>query len=133
MGAKTIRPNREPVVDVEGGTISARDVKAAREVAEEVMTEREFHRLANRIADRARDEDRSLTRGARDRDRATPRDVSHVESERLRGDLPARGGGRERDTVARGAFFGLELRQASLAQLDRASDFYSSQSKIQSP
>jgi hypothetical protein len=93
VGAKTARPNREPplVVDVEGGTISARDVKAAREVVEDVMSERDFQRLANRIADRARDEDTSLARAARDSDRATPRDVSHVESDRLRGGLPAGG------------------------------------------
>ena len=93
MGAKTARPNREqPVaVDVEGGVISARDVKAAREVAEDAMTEREFQRLANQITDQARDEDSSLTRAARDRDRATPRDASHVDSDRLRGELPAEG------------------------------------------
>lgn len=93
MGAKTARPNREPplVVDVEGGTISARDVKAAREVVEDVMSERDFQRLANRIADQARDEDTSLTRAARDRDRATPRNVSHVDSGRLRRELPAGG------------------------------------------
>jgi hypothetical protein len=44
VGAKTSRPNREPavIVDVEGGTISARDVKAAREVVEDVMIERDF-------------------------------------------------------------------------------------------
>ena len=93
MGAKTARPNREmPVaVDVEGGVISARDVKAAREVAADAMTEREFQRLANQITDQARDEDASLTRAARDRDRATPRDASQVDSARLRGDLPAEG------------------------------------------
>ena len=93
MGAKTARPNREqPVaVDVEGGVISARDVKAAREVAADAMTEREFQRLANQITDQARDEDASLTRAARDRDRATPRDASQVDSTRLRGDLPAEG------------------------------------------
>ncbi|QNJ90014.1 hypothetical protein HZU40_00730 (plasmid) [Mycolicibacterium fluoranthenivorans] len=93
MGAKTARPNREqPVaVDVEGGVISARDVKAAREVAADAMTEREFQRLANQITDEARDEDSSLTRAARDRDRATPRDASQVDSARLRGDLPAEG------------------------------------------
>lgn len=92
MGAKTARPNREQpvVVDVEGGVISARDVKAAREVAEDAMTERAFQRLANQITDELRDADTSLTRAARDRDRATPRDRSHIESERLRGELPAR-------------------------------------------
>ena len=92
MGAKTARPNREQAVavDVEGGVISARDVKAAREVAADAMTEREFQRLANQITDEPRDEDSTLTRAARDRDRATPRDVSHVDSDRLRGDLPAR-------------------------------------------
>lgn len=92
MGAKTARPNREvPVaVDVEGGVISARDVKAAREVAQDAMTEREFQRLANRVIDEIRDDDSSLTRAARDRDRATPRDASHVDSDRLRGELPAR-------------------------------------------
>ncbi|OJZ66825.1 hypothetical protein BRW65_26790 [Mycobacterium paraffinicum] len=92
MGAKTARPNREqPVVmDVEGGVISARDVKAAREVAEDAMTERAFQRLANQITDELRDTDTSLTRAARDRDRATPRDRSHIESVRLRGELPAR-------------------------------------------
>jgi len=92
VGAKTARPNREvPVaVDVEGGVISARDVKAAREVAQDAMTEREFQRLANRVIDEIRDDDSSLTRAARDRDRATPRDASHVDSDRLRGELPAR-------------------------------------------
>ncbi|GAB4666536.1 hypothetical protein [Mycobacterium intracellulare] len=92
MGAKTARPNREQpvVVDVEGGPISARDVKAAREVAEDAMTERAFQRLANQITDELRDADTSLTRAARDRDRATPRDRSHIESVRLRGELPAR-------------------------------------------
>lgn len=54
------------------------------------MTERSFQRLANQITDELRDEDTALTRAARDRDRATPRDVSHVDSARLRGDLPAR-------------------------------------------
>lgn len=89
MGAKTVRPNQESlVVDIEGGAISERDVKAAREVVEDVMAERDFQRLANHIADQARDEDTSLTRGTRDRDRATPRDVSHPASDRLRGDLP---------------------------------------------
>lgn len=87
---KTNRPNGEPVVvDVEGGAITGRDVKVAREVIEEAMTDREFQRLTNSIADQARDADTSLTRAARDRDRATPRDVSHVESNRLRADLPA--------------------------------------------
>ncbi|MDY6870913.1 MAG: hypothetical protein SV966_10440 [Actinomycetota bacterium] len=92
MGAKTARPNREQAVavDPEGGVISARDVKAAREVAEDAMTEREFQRLANQITDELRDDDASLTRAARDRDRATPRDLSHVDSDRLRGELPAR-------------------------------------------
>lgn len=92
MGAKTARPNREvPVaVDVEGGVISARDIKAAREVAQDAMTEREFQRLANRVVDELRDDDSSLTRAARDRDRATPRDASHVDSDRLRGELPGR-------------------------------------------
>ncbi len=90
--SKTARPNREPVVvDVEGGVISSRDLKTAREVVESVMTEREFTRLANQIADEARDEDSGLTRATRDRDRATPRDVSHVESGRLRGELPSEG------------------------------------------
>lgn len=92
MGAKTARPNQESVVfDTEGGTITDRDVKAAREVAETAMTDAAFQRLASRIRDEAREEDASLTRAAKDRDRATPRDVSHVESTRLRGELPARG------------------------------------------
>lgn len=95
MGAKTNRPNQEPVVDVEGGRITERDVKAAREVAEEVMSERAFQRLSHRIDDALRDDDTSLTRATRDRDRATPRDVSHIESRRLRGELPARGEFRE--------------------------------------
>ena len=90
MGAKTARPNREPVVvvDVEGGAITARDVKAARDVIEEVMNERDFTRLSNRINDAVRDSDSSQTRATRDRDRATPRDVSRVESGRLRRALP---------------------------------------------
>jgi hypothetical protein len=92
VGAKTARPNREvPVaVDVEGGVISARDVKAAREVAQDAVTEREFQRLANRVLDELRDDDTALTRAARDRDRVTPRDASHVDSDRLRGELPGR-------------------------------------------
>ncbi|MEE3067471.1 MAG: hypothetical protein VYA67_26650 [Actinomycetota bacterium] len=92
MGAKTARPNREQpvVVDLEGGLASARDFKAAREVAVDAMTRKQFQRLANQITDQARDEDSSLTRAARDRDRATPRDLSHVDSDRLRGQLPAR-------------------------------------------
>lgn len=90
MGAKTARPNREPlVVDVEGGVTSSRDEKAAREVIESSMNDRDLLRLANRIIDEARDTDTSATRAARDRDRATPRDVSHVESARLRAGLPA--------------------------------------------
>ncbi len=90
MGAKTARPNREPlVVDIEGGTVSEREIKAAREVAADVMSDRDFLRLANRIIDEARDGDSSQTRAARDRDRATPRDVSSVESDRLRAELPA--------------------------------------------
>lgn len=88
--SKTTRPNREPVqVDVEGGLISSRDIKTAREVAETAMTDKAFHRLASRIRDEARDENSALTRATRDRDRATPRDVSHVDSTRLRGELPA--------------------------------------------
>lgn len=89
MGATTSRPNREsPVVlDPEGGTISARDVKAAREVIEEVMTERDFQRLSNQITDEARDSNTGLTRATRDRERATPRDVSSVESPRLQHEL----------------------------------------------
>lgn len=90
MGAKTARPNREPlVVDVEGGVTSSRDEKAAREVIESSMNDRDLLRLVNRIIDEARDTDTSATRAARDRDRATPRDVSHVESARLRAGLPA--------------------------------------------
>lgn len=83
------RPNREvPIVLVpEGRPVSARDVKGAREVAEDFVTEQQFQRLANRIADEARDEDSSLTRGTRDRDRATPRDVSATPSTRLSSDL----------------------------------------------
>lgn len=72
------------VLEVEGGHISDRDVKAAREVAEDFMTDQQIQRLSNRIADEARDENRELTRAARDRDRATPRDLSGVESDRLR-------------------------------------------------
>lgn len=89
MRVRNARPNQEPVrLDVEGGVISSRDVKAAREVVESAMSDREFIRLANRIIDEARDGDSSLTRAARDRDRATPRDVSHVDSPRLRAGLP---------------------------------------------
>jgi hypothetical protein len=90
MGAKTARPPGERTrVDVEGGRITDRDVKTAREVAETAMDDAAFQRLASRIRDEARDSDTSLTRATRDRDRATPRDASHVESTRLRGELPA--------------------------------------------
>lgn len=89
MGAKTARPNQEPVkLDIEGGSVSSRDIKAAREVAESAMTDAAFHRVASRVRDEARDDDASLTRATRDRDRATPRDVSHVDSPRLRTELP---------------------------------------------
>nr|WP_232530516.1 hypothetical protein [Mycobacterium intracellulare] len=93
VGAKTNRPNRERalVVDPEAGTIGERDVKAAREIAAEVMGERDFQRLSNRITDEIRDADTSVTRAARDRYRSTPRDVSAVESPRLRGELPPPG------------------------------------------
>ena len=92
MGAKTARPPGERTrFDVEGGQLTDRDVKAAREVAETAMDDAAFHRLASRIRDEARDSDTSLTRATRDRDRATPRDASHVESTRLRGQLPAPG------------------------------------------
>lgn len=87
MGAKTIRPGRGRL-NVEAGPITDRDVKAAREIAENVADELDITRLAHRIADQARDTDTSLTRPTRDRDRATPRDVSHVESNRLRADPP---------------------------------------------
>lgn len=91
MGAKTARPNREAtVMDVEGGVISSRDIKIAREVAESAMSDRDFLRLANRIIDEARDGDSSMTRATRDRDRATPRDVSNIQSNRLRRDLPSK-------------------------------------------
>ncbi|OKH80179.1 hypothetical protein EB73_34005 [Mycobacterium sp. SWH-M3] len=90
MGAKTARPPGERTrLDVEGGKLTDRDVKAAREVAESAMDDAAFHRLSSRIRDEARDSDTSLTRATRDRDRATPRDASHVESARLRGELPA--------------------------------------------
>lgn len=79
------------VLDIEGGRLTERDVKTAREVAESAMDDRAFRRLANRIFDEARDTDSSLTRATRDRDRASPRDVSHVDSERLRKALPAAG------------------------------------------
>ncbi|MEW2484256.1 hypothetical protein AB0876_32185 [Mycobacterium sp. NPDC049093] len=89
MGAKTARPPGEQTrFDVEGGKITDRDVKTAREVAETAMDDAAFHRLSSRIRDEARDSDTSLTRATRDRDRATPRDSSHVESTRLRGELP---------------------------------------------
>lgn len=113
MGAKTERPNREPpvVLDVEGDRVSSRDIKGAQEVLEDAMVAKGFERLANRIADEARDEDVSLTRAARDRDRATPRDVSRVDSERLRGALPAEG-------VFRGALSGYQRKLRS-AQKNR--------------
>ena len=85
MGATSTRPNRERgVIDVEGGKITERDLKAARAVAEEAMSEADQTRLSNLITDMARDKDSEKTRAARDRDRATPRDMSHVESPRLR-------------------------------------------------
>lgn len=71
--------------------MTARDVKSAREVAEDVMTYRDFQRLANQITDELRDDDTALTRATRDRDRSVPRDLSHVDSDRLRGELPAQG------------------------------------------
>lgn len=92
MRVRNARPNQERlVVDVEGGVITGRDVKAAREVVESAMADRDFTRLANRITDEARDGDASLTRATRDRDRATPRDASHVDSPRLRTGLPPGG------------------------------------------
>lgn len=93
MAARTARPNREPlVIDLEGGQASQKDIKAARDVAAATMSDRNWTRLTNRIFDQAREDDSSKTRATRDRDRATPRDVSHVDSNRLRGDLPAPSG-----------------------------------------
>ncbi|MDD4866840.1 MAG: hypothetical protein PHQ28_06900 [Mycobacterium sp.] len=90
MGATSARPNRErPVLDAEGGKPTERELKAARTASEAALSEADQVRLSNLIADLARDEDRSLTRATRDRDRATPRDMSHVESERLRREPPA--------------------------------------------
>lgn len=81
MGATSTRPNRErAVIDVEGGKITERDLKAARKVAEETLSDADQIRLSNLITDLARDKNQSSTRAARDRDRATPRDRSHVES-----------------------------------------------------
>ncbi|WP_236737381.1 hypothetical protein [Mycolicibacterium llatzerense] len=92
LGAKKYRPEPSAIaVDIEGGgggRMTHRDIKQAREVAEDVITELDFQRLSNRISDALRDEDSSLTRATRDRDRATPRDVSHVDSPRLSQDLP---------------------------------------------
>ncbi|AYE99641.1 hypothetical protein C0J29_31650 (plasmid) [Mycobacterium paragordonae] len=85
MGATSTRPDR---IDVEGGPISARDFKAAREVTEEVLSEADQLRLSNLIVDMARDDDSTRTRAARDRDRATPRDSSHAPSTRLHRSLP---------------------------------------------
>lgn len=85
MGATSTRPNRERgLIDVEGGKITERDLKAARAVAQEAMSEADHTRLSNLITDMARDKDSEKTRAARDRERATPRDMSHVESPRLR-------------------------------------------------
>lgn len=89
MAARTARPNRESlVIDLEGGQASQKDIKAARDIAAETMSDRNWSRLASQIFDEARDDDSSKTRATRDRDRATPRDVSHVDSNRLRGELP---------------------------------------------
>jgi hypothetical protein len=87
MGASSTRPNGERgVIDVEGGKITERDLKAARQVAEEALSNVDQIRLSNLITDMARDKDQSSTRADRDRDRdrAAPRDMSRVESERLR-------------------------------------------------
>lgn len=107
MGAKTTRPNNEPVViDPEGGLIGRRGSKVAKEVPPDAMDEKEFQRISQRIDDALRDSDTSLTRATRDRDRATPRDVSNVASTRLRGALPA-------DREFRAAVSGRQRKQRS--------------------
>lgn len=90
MGASSTRPNRErAVIDVEGGKIGERELKQAREIGQEALSDQDQLRLSNLIVDMARDEDRRKTRAARDRDRATPRDMSGVTSPRLRREPPA--------------------------------------------
>lgn len=90
MGASSTRPNRErAVLDVEGGKIDEEKLKAAQAVAEQALSDQDQLRLSNLIRDMARDDDRSKTRAARDRDRATPRDVSDIKSPRLRREPPA--------------------------------------------
>lgn len=85
------RPNRERIIDIEGGVVpTARDLKHAREVAQTVLDEATRTRLDNELADLARDQDTSLTIAARDRDRATPRDVTEEPSSRLQQQLPFR-------------------------------------------
>lgn len=92
MGAKTTSPNREPpvVLDLEGGKMDARDAKKGREVLVDAIANKAMDRLRDRIVDEAREQDRSQTRAAKDRDRATPRDASSVASTRLRLNLPNR-------------------------------------------
>jgi len=90
LGAKTARPNREAtVMDVEGGVISSRDIKIAREVAESAMSDRDFLRLANRIIDEVRTTGkpyiieamtyRFAGHGAADNDRSLYRDSKEEE------------------------------------------------------
>ncbi|CAM3304047.1 hypothetical protein [Tsukamurella hominis] len=88
----SVRPNRARVIDIEGGVVpAARDLKAAAEVSRELLDEATVARVHNELADLARDDDQTLTRATRDRDRATPRDAAPTVEEmssRLRRELP---------------------------------------------
>lgn len=75
--------------------MTSQDAKKAREVLAEKVAENQANRLFNHIVDEMREGDKSQTRAAKDRDRATPRDTSSEPSARLRSSLPAAGEFRE--------------------------------------
>lgn len=90
VGTTNVRPNGERRIDIEGGPVSElRDLKSAAEVAASTLDAATLARVKNELADRARDEDTSLTRATRDRDRATPRDTADQPAPRLQQQLPA--------------------------------------------
>ncbi|GAB20263.1 hypothetical protein GOEFS_109_00080 [Gordonia effusa NBRC 100432] len=79
------------VIDPEAGTVDEAGVKAAGVVAEKFYDGMEQARIDAELADRILDGTTALTRAARDRDRAFPRDLSSVEGDRKRRRLPAAG------------------------------------------
>lgn len=93
--AKTPYAGAAAVIDLEAGPATAEVIKSAALVAETFYDNREYARIDADLTDHVLDEDTTLTRARRDRDRAFPRDVSHPKPRKSRR-LPALGEFRSR-------------------------------------